>query len=764
VNTRRASIGALIACLALVAACSSPKAHRAIGPSTTAVAEAPATFAAHGSVEQLWVTGATPGAALTVTDGRGAVAASETVDAQGSALFHKLQPGPGFHVHEEANGARSVSPAITVMSTASAPPDTSIYNQTLAVGGYAGHETDGYGYLTTRDGTSLAINVKLPGPPSAGPYPTVVEYSGYGYADPAGAESSISQIFPYIGFAVVDVNMRGTGCSGGVFDYFEPLQSLDGYDVIETVAHQPWVLHHKVGMMGISYGGISQLFVAATDPPDLAAIAPLSDIDNTATTLYPGGILNAGFAQSWAEDRVHDSKAASPTTGQPWAWKQIQAGDKTCLANQALRAATPDLMAMLRANLHYVPSVADPLNPSTFVDKITVPVFLACQWEDEQTGGHCPLLASKFTGTTHKWFTFTNGAHIDSLDPATFDRWYDFLELYVAQQAPHLSPALRALAPVLFKSIIGVSGATLPADPVESAPDYAHALAAFEALPPVRVLFDNGAGAGPGVPLPGFEMSFPSLPVPGTQAQTWYLGAGGTLTTAPAGAAGSDAFAWKPDARPSTDFGGSSTDIWAALPSYNWDPVPAGDGLSYLTPPLTSNTVVIGTGSVDLWLQSTQPDTDLQVTVSEVRPDGKEVFVQDGWLRASDRKLTATSTPLDAAPTYHPSDVAPLAAGRWTEVRVPLYYEGHAYRAGSRIRITIEAPGGDQPQWAFAVLTPSGPVTDTVAYGPTMTSSLVLPVVPGVSVPTPLPACPGLRGEPCRTYQPLADTPGPAPS
>ena len=67
-----------------------------------------------------------------------------------------------------------------------------------------------------------------------------------------------------MGFTVVDVNMRGTGCSGGAFDFFEPLQSLDGYDVIETIARQPWVAHHKVGMMGISYGGISQLFTAQT--------------------------------------------------------------------------------------------------------------------------------------------------------------------------------------------------------------------------------------------------------------------------------------------------------------------------------------------------------------------------------------------------------------------------------------------------------------------------------------------------------------------
>jgi hypothetical protein len=32
-------------------------------------------------------------------------------------------------------------------------------------------------------------------------------------------------------------------------------------------------------------------------------------------------------------------------------------------------------------------------------------------------------------------------------------------------------------------------------------------------------------------------------------------------------------------------------------------------------------------------------------------------------------------------------------------------------------------------------------------------------VVPGVSVPTGLPPCPGLRGEPCRGYQALANLP-----
>ena len=318
-----------------------------------------------------------------------------------------------------------------------APLHKGTYGQTLG---------EGYQYLTTRDGTKLAINVRLPGPIDKGPYPTVVEYSGYGYARPSGAESGISVIGNLIGFAVVDVNMRGTGCSGGAFDYFEPNQALDGYDVIETVARQSWALHHKVGMMGISYGGISQLFVGQTNPPSLAAITPLSVIDNTATTLYPGGILNTGFALSWAKDRVHDALPASPTGGQPWAYERIQNGDTTCKENQELHPEAVDLLTKIDENKYYNPAVADPLAPVNFVHKIHRPVFLACQWTDEQTGGHCGDLASRLTGTPRKFITFTNGTHIDSLDPVTFNRWYDFLKLYVAQQAPGVPAAARARA------------------------------------------------------------------------------------------------------------------------------------------------------------------------------------------------------------------------------------------------------------------------------------------------------------------------------
>jgi hypothetical protein len=103
-------------------------------------------------------------------------------------------------------------------------------------------------------------------------------------------------------------------------------------------------------------------------------------------------------------------------------------------------------------------------------------------------------------------------------------------------------------------------------------------------------------------------------------------------------------------------------------------------------------------------------------------------------------------------------DAPPLPAGRYSEVTIPLYYEGHAYRRGSRIRLTISAPGGDQPIWAFAQTSPSRPAKVWIGHSRAMPSRLILPIVPGVRVPTGLPPCPGLRGEPCRRYRPYHDT------
>jgi uncharacterized protein len=57
----------------------------------------------------------------------------------------------------------------------------------------------------------------------------VIEYSGYAPANPASPQPS-TLITSNMGYATVGVNMRGTGCSGGAFQFFEQLQSTDGYE------------------------------------------------------------------------------------------------------------------------------------------------------------------------------------------------------------------------------------------------------------------------------------------------------------------------------------------------------------------------------------------------------------------------------------------------------------------------------------------------------------------------------------------------------
>jgi uncharacterized protein len=458
--------------------------------------------------------------------------------------------------------------------------------------------------------------------------------------------------------------------------------------------------------------------------------------------------------------RDHDARPASTTGGQPWALKRIQQGDGICAANQALHGQAANVVRSIRANTHYRPAVADPLTPITFVKRIHVPTFLACQFTDEQTGGHCPDLVGHFTGTRRTWFTFTNGVHADSLDPETFNQWYDFLELYVARRAPHLSDATRAIAPAPYATVLGVSGVTLPADPLQSHSSYAGALAAFQAQKPVRILFDNGAGRQPGQPYPGFTASFATLPIPGTRAQSWYLDPRGRLASAPPARSGADDFTWSPHAGPPTDYTGhdDAAGLWQALPDYRWSQRPAGTAAAYASAPLTHATTVIGGGAVQLWLKATAPTVDLQVTISEVRPDGKETFVQNGWLRANERKLApGLSTLLTPVPTLRAADVRALPRGRFAMVVIPLYYEGHAYRRGSRIRVLVSAPNGDQPVWSFAETQPRGRPTVTIGHSRRYPSRVVLPVVPGVRVRTPLPPCPGLRGEPCRAYRPFVN-------
>ena len=165
---------------------------------------------------------------------------------------------------------------------------------------------------------------------------------------------------------------------------------------------------------------------------------------------------------------------------------------------------------------------------------------------------------------------------------------------------------------------------------------------------------------------------------------------------------------------------------------------------------------MLGAGRVDVWVRSSTPNVDLQATISEIRPDGVETFVQGGWVRTVARALDeAKSTELEPVLSFREETFSPMPADRFEKVTIPLYYQGHMYRTGSRIRVRISAPNGDQPIWSFEEPDPAGTAEVSIARGGQWPSRLLLPVVAGEAAPTGLPPCPGLRGEPCRDYQPF---------
>ena len=167
-------------------------------------------------------------------------------------------------------------------------------------------------YLTMRDGVRLAIDVHLPqGPRAAAGFPAILiltpYYRRFRLADdaPEGIEPSPNSanyrnMFVPRGYALVVVDVRGTGASFGCRDSFRsPAERADYEEVIEWVVGQDWC-DGNLGATGISYLGAACDFAAASGHPALRAIAPISAVWDTYTDhFYPGGILLTDLASGY---------------------------------------------------------------------------------------------------------------------------------------------------------------------------------------------------------------------------------------------------------------------------------------------------------------------------------------------------------------------------------------------------------------------------------------------------------------------------------
>jgi len=373
-----------------------------------------------------------------------------------------------------------------------------------------------------------------------------------------------------------------------------------------------------------------------------------------------------------------------------------------------------------------------------------------------------------FTGTDQLHVRLTNGPHGDGLTLPNFQVWTEFLDLYVAERIPEISPVARLGVPAAIDAIFG-EGQTLGPDRFAGYASYEEALADFEADDPFTVIFENGAAtANPGGPGGTVETSFASWPPPEAEATTLYFQPDGTLAADPPTVAdGEDGsvveYAHDPgqgEQRTLSEENQTDDVNFSAQPPYQWRSPQQGEVATWLTPHLEEDLVVVGSARADVFVQSSAPDTDLEVTLTEVTPDGREVYVQSGWMRASHRALDEErSTDLHPVPLHTEEAAEPLPAGEFVSVPVDIFPFAHAFRAGSQLRLYIDTPGGTRTRWAFDTLDAAGQ-SNLVAISSDFPSALTVGVVDDVEVPADRPACGALRAQPCRRYRAVENVPG----
>ena len=568
------------------------------------------------------------------------------------------------------------------------------------------------GYLTTRDGISLRYSVLLPG--GRGPFPVIINYSGYdpgaigGYSylhNNTAMSNHLDQALLEAGYAVMGVNGRGTGCSEGEFDFLAPSYGMDGADAVEWAAKQPWS-NGSIGMANWSWAGMSQVATASERPAHLKAIAPgMALTDPRLDSWEIGGVPSQGFVTGWwmflhsrwlavlrSANDEHDARCMAQVE------KNYRSGQSSAvnLPSQLVRHPLRDGWIEQRTILNRAA-------------QIEVPVLSMEAFQDEATTARAGYYQERLN-PDRLWYLQTNGNHdlYESLKfrpilLAFFDHFVKGLdngfdkrphaEIWQETYSTSKEPGTPHDEQTQPRWVIQRARLPVEVDPLE-----------FKLAEGKRLL------------LPGDDEQSPQTPAP-------------------------DAYQY-PVEGPSID-----TDAYNAV----WGATAGGwreGSLAYTSAPLKNDLVIYGPASADLWISSTLSDTDVQVTLTEVRSDGQERFVQRGWLRMSNRALDATrSTPTRPWPCDTPACIQALSPDVAVLGRVEMTKVSYAFRMGSQIRIWIDAPSATGLNSFDHSSLHS---TNEVWHDSLHTSRLVLGQLKDVKVPAPAAPCDAVLMQPCR--------------
>jgi putative CocE/NonD family hydrolase len=569
----------------------------------------------------------------------------------------------------------------------------------LAPAGAVAAPVSEQGYIPIAGGVQLEYSLELPA--ASGRFPVAMTYAGYceGASWTCNEPDSAPALLA-AGYAVLGVSVPGTSCSTGTFDAFTAGEAAAGAAAVEWAAQQPWSDGH-IGMFGDSFPGILQLGVAALRPAHLDAVAPWQvTSDLYRDVAYPGGMANLEFGAFWAG---LDQPLNSYESGIQQA---LAAGDTTCAIALAHDLADePSHNIAIQGLLHpYDDSFWQAREPGADADRIDVPLLGCVTWQDDEVSSR-------------------GSSYLSELDPAR--TWVLASNGYHGQCEENSPAAIQEEVAFFDRFVKGVQNG-------------------FESTPHLQLWHEthvNGAGQN----VPSWISSYPSYEAMHVQPLSLYFRADGQLAlTAPAGGAPADRYDYPGPSLGSEDgivFGQHNL-LWNAED-------PAGASVSYTTPPLSRDAEFFGSGSANIWLSSSASNTDLQITLTEVRPDGQEVYVSRGWLQAQDRALDPQrSTALAPYQLDQQADASPLVPGEPTYMRLQLWPFDYVFRKGSSIRLWIDAPTGVTGGWSLNFLTT--PAVNSIYADPQHPSALVLGYLPGGTAPASLPKCDTILNQPCR--------------
>lgn len=541
-------------------------------------------------------------------------------------------------------------------------------------------------FITMDDGVKLGVTITFPSQngsaPAPGRFPVVLSMTPYGRTGTCSCGRPAD--FATRGFVSAVADVRGTGGSQGNLDgnYFSPREARDGYDLVEYLGTQSWS-NGKVGMSGGSYVGITQYKTAEQDPPHLAAIAPdlaLADIYNDAFS--PGGIESLSF------DAQYLAVQGAPGLLTPNTDSSMIPGTITAKQQQATGKpiALDYLENPFEDRFYYDRS------PITQVAKIRVPVFVQDGWRDAFEAGDIRMfqaLASRRGVATYL-----------NVGPCTHKG------CGVTGESPTDNPPNRD---------------DVEAQEIRFDQRYLMGMK-VPSLPRVR-LYDQQAAK---------YINTTAWPAPETTFQRQYIGPG-TISSQPRQAS-SASYLTNPSAGFSMALDQQGT---VAISPYvpTDQQLEENQGLTWRTATLTGTLTLAGPIALHLVASSTATNTDWFAKLSDVASDGSESIVSEGQLRASLRALAPGST--DQQPLEQLTTPEPLTPGKFYDYEIAIAPTAYAFARGHRLQLRLTSnnlpnalPGTlelSPTNPAASGFTPLPPATNTVRFGGSDATSLLLP-------------------------------------